>query len=86
MIGSIMLIICLLFALPGIALALAGERRGRRTIVLLGKGVAPAAVLFYVSDLFVARQVFIRRSFLNPALGLPLYYAAQYLFASTVGR
>lgn len=48
--------------------------------------VALAAVLFYVSDLFVARQVFVRRSFLNPALGLPLYYVAQYLFASTIGR
>ncbi len=45
MMGHTMLIICLLFALPGIALALAGERRGRRTIVLLGKGVASTGFL-----------------------------------------
>jgi uncharacterized membrane protein YhhN len=48
--------------------------------------VALAAALFYFSDLFIARQVFVLRSFLNAALGLPLYYAGQYLFASTVGR
>ncbi|RPI21313.1 MAG: lysoplasmalogenase [Acidobacteria bacterium] len=48
--------------------------------------IALAAALFYASDLFVARQVFVRRSLLNPAVGLPLYYAAQYLFAATAGR
>ncbi len=44
--------------------------------VLLG-----AAVLFFVSDLFVARHRFVTREFLNKGLGLPLYYAAQILFA-----
>ncbi|MCX8088291.1 MAG: lysoplasmalogenase [Meiothermus ruber] len=39
------------------------------------------ALLFYLSDLFVARQRFVVRQPLNPLLGLPLYYAAQYLLA-----
>ena len=40
-----------------------------------------AAFLFYVSDLFVARQRFIKRCFLNSLCGLTLYYAAQLMFA-----
>jgi len=43
------------------------------------------AALFYVSDLFVARNRFVERQFLNRALGLPLYYAGQLILAFTVG-
>jgi uncharacterized membrane protein YhhN len=43
------------------------------------------ALLFYVSDLFVARQRFVTEAFLNRALGLPLYYAGQFLLAFSVG-
>jgi uncharacterized membrane protein YhhN len=43
------------------------------------------AVLFYLSDLAVARHRFVRRSFLNRALGLPAYYVAQLLLAGTIG-
>ncbi|RPJ54891.1 MAG: hypothetical protein EHM23_27890 [Acidobacteria bacterium] len=39
------MIFFLLFAVPGVALALAGERAGRRKIILLGKGVASAGFL-----------------------------------------
>ena len=46
---------------------------------------AVGAVLFYLSDLAVARQRFVHTSFVNRALGLPLYYAAQVLIALTVG-
>lgn len=42
------------------------------------------AVLFYLSDLFVARQRFVVQQPLNPLLGLPLYYAAQYLLTWAV--
>lgn len=46
---------------------------------------APAgAILFFVSDLFVARHRFIQRQFLNRFLGLPLYYASQLLMASLI--
>ncbi|GAB4510185.1 MAG: hypothetical protein Tsb0020_27180 [Haliangiales bacterium] len=36
-----------------------------------------SAVLFFVSDIFVARQRFVAPGFINRALGLPLYFAAQ---------
>lgn len=42
------------------------------------------AVLFYLSDLFVARQRFVVQAPLNALLGLPLYFIAQYLLAFTV--
>jgi uncharacterized membrane protein YhhN len=42
------------------------------------------ALLFYASDLLVARQRFVAPSPWNPAVGLPLYYAAQLVLASTV--
>jgi len=43
------------------------------------------AALFYLSDLFVARNRFVRQRFSNRAIGLPLYYAGQLLLAFTVG-
>lgn len=39
------------------------------------------AVLFAVSDLFVARQRFVLEDRLNALLGLPLYFLGQYLLA-----
>lgn len=45
-----------------------------------------AAVLFYISDLFVARERFVTKGFINRAIGLPVYYGAQLLFAWTVGH
>jgi len=43
------------------------------------------ALAFYVSDLAVARQRFVARTFWNKSWGLPLYYGAQLILASTVG-
>jgi uncharacterized membrane protein YhhN len=43
------------------------------------------ALLFYISDLFVARQRFVAPSYLNRAVGLPLYYIGQYMLAYSVG-
>lgn len=43
-----------------------------------------AAVGFYVSDLAVARDRFVVAGPANRLWGLPLYYAAQFLFAWTV--
>ncbi len=42
------------------------------------------AVMFYCSDLFVARDRFIKADAWNRYLGLPLYYGAQLLMAYTV--
>ncbi len=43
-----------------------------------------AAVAFYLSDLAVARDRFVAPGFVNRLWGLPLYYAAQFVFAWTV--
>ncbi len=44
-----------------------------------------AVVLFFLSDLAVARHRFVRAAFVNRLFGLPAYYAAQILLALTVG-
>lgn len=46
---------------------------------------AAGAILFYLSDLTVARHRFVHPSFANRALGLPAYYAGQLLLALIVG-
>lgn len=49
-----------------------------RSAIALGAGC------FYLSDLHVARDRFVSRSFWNKSSGLPLYYAAQLILATTV--
>ena len=46
--------------------------------------LAIGAGLFFVSDLAVARDRFVGRSFTNKLWGLPAYYAAQLLIAWTI--
>lgn len=46
--------------------------------------IAIAALCFYVSDISVAIDRFVRRSFFNRLWGLPLYYFAQLLFVGTL--
>ncbi|MFT5433820.1 MAG: putative membrane protein YhhN [Myxococcota bacterium] len=46
--------------------------------------VIGAAILFYLSDLAVARQRFIAPGSINRLVGLPLYFIAQVIFAVTV--
>ena len=43
-----------------------------------------AAVVFFVSDLCVARQKFVASSFVNRLFGLPLYYGSQIVFAYSI--
>ena len=47
--------------------------------------VFAGALLFYLSDLFVARNRFVKKDFFNRLTGLPLYYAGQFLLAFSVG-
>jgi uncharacterized membrane protein YhhN len=47
--------------------------------------IRAGALLFYLSDLLVARDRFVRPGLANRVVGLPLYYAAQLLFALAVG-
>lgn len=58
---------------------------GAETIPLPGRAFAlSGAILFYFSDIFVARQRFVTSNFFNRAVGLPLYYAAQFLIAFSI--
>jgi uncharacterized membrane protein YhhN len=50
-----------------------------RVFILLG------SLCFYVSDVFVARNKFIKEEYRNRLLGLPLYYTGQFLLAFSVG-
>ena len=50
-----------------------------RLLVLFG------ALSFYVSDLFVARDRFLKAEFANRLIGLPLYYGGQFFLAFSVG-
>ncbi|MFN2375400.1 MAG: lysoplasmalogenase [Candidatus Binatia bacterium] len=46
--------------------------------------IVVGAAMFYVSDLSVAADRFVRRSFLNRLWGLPCYYIAQLVLAFTI--
>jgi uncharacterized membrane protein YhhN len=50
-----------------------------RALIFLG------AVSFYFSDIFVARNQFMKKEFVNRAIGLPLYYTGQFLLAFSPG-
>ncbi len=50
-----------------------------RVLVLVG------SLCFYFSDVFVARHKFIKEEYRNRLLGLPLYYAGQFMLAFSVG-
>ena len=54
-------------------------RQGGAWLLLLG------AFAFYLSDIAVARERFVKRGFVNRAWGLPLYFFAQMVLASQAG-
>lgn len=60
------------------AAAIATHVQDSAPIIVLG------AAMFWVSDLFVARDRFVAPGFFNRLLGLPLYFAAQLLLAISV--
>ena len=43
------------------------------------------ALSFYFSDIFVARQRFLKPEFINRLIGLPLYYCGQFMLAFSIG-
>jgi uncharacterized membrane protein YhhN len=49
-----------------------------RMFILLG------AFLFYISDVFVARDKFVKPEYLNRLIGLPLYYLGQFLLSFSI--
>lgn len=60
-----------------VAFAIGARGRGASRLIPLG------AVLFYLSDLLVARERFLTSSPWNPTIGLALYYAAQITLAAS---
>lgn len=72
-VAAYMLVISAMVALAAGTVVPYGDPR-----ILLG------AIAFYLSDIAVAQQRFVRSSFLSRAWGLPLYYAAQLVLATTV--
>lgn len=60
-----------------VAAAGAAAARGDAAILV-------GALMFYLSDLAVARQRFVAPDFWNAAWGLPLYFGGQLVLASTV--
>ena len=59
---------------------------GETGIACSGRGMIFAgALLFYLSDLFVARHRFVKKELFNRLVGLPLYYAGQFLLAFSTG-
>jgi uncharacterized membrane protein YhhN len=58
------------------------------TLKLAGQGrwlIASGAAFFAISDVFVAQNRFVGSGFSNKLVGLPLYYAGQFLIAFSVG-
>lgn len=53
--------------------------------MMAGNIIFAAALIFYISDIFVARHRFVRKEFINRAIGLPLYYTAQFMIAFSTG-
>jgi len=50
-----------------------------RALILAG------SLCFYVSDVLVARNKFIKEEYRNRLLGLPLYYAGQFMLVFSIG-
>ncbi len=60
------------------ALAVATHAREPSLLIVAG------AALFWLSDIFVARDRFVQPGFVNRLIGLPLYFIAQVLLALSV--
>jgi len=73
--GAVVAYVAVLSAM--VALALGAYGHAREALIPI------AAIAFYLSDLSVALNRFVRPSTFHRAWGLPLYYAAQLLFAAT---
>lgn len=59
---------------------------GESNLALLGRiMILVGALSFYFSDVFVARDRFLKKESFNQLIGLPMYYIGQFLLAFSVG-
>jgi uncharacterized membrane protein YhhN len=80
--GPVLLYIIVITAMLSGAWSILGDS----SLTLTGRVmIFGGAVLFYFSDIFVARDRFLKNGFLNRLVGLPMYYAGQFLLAFSVG-
>lgn len=77
MVGPVAAYVVVISVMVAMAIGAGGYHGDVR--IMVGAG------LFYLSDLFVARQRFVTPGYANRLLGLPLYYAGQILLALSVG-
>jgi uncharacterized membrane protein YhhN len=74
-----MVVITVMVSAASTVLGVGGLDLSGRAMVLSG------AVAFYFSDVFVARDRFVKNEFINRLIGLPMYYAGQFLIAFSLG-
>ena len=80
--GPVLLYIIVITAMLSGAWSILGDS----SLTLTGRVmIFGGAVLFYFSDIFVARDRFLKNSFFNRLVGLPMYYGGQFLLAFSVG-
>ena len=82
MVGPVVAYMVVITTMVGAAVAVVANSDlggGGRVVVILG------AVLFYLSDLMVARDRFVDKNIVNRRIGLPLYYSGQFLIALSIG-
>jgi uncharacterized membrane protein YhhN len=79
---AVLLYVIVITTMVAGAWAVLGDARLTR----LGRFMVFAGALgFYCSDVFVARDRFLRKEFFNRLIGLPMYYGGQFLLAFSVG-
>jgi uncharacterized membrane protein YhhN len=78
-------VICYILVISAMAVG-AWSVLGADHLLLSGRILAfTGAISFYLSDVFVARQRFLKSEFFNRLIGLPLYYGGQFMLAFSVG-
>jgi len=78
--------VILYITIISIMLAAAWSVMGNSCLTRSGRiMIFAGAFSFYFSDMFVARDRFFKKEFVNRLIGLPLYYTGQFLLALSVG-
>jgi uncharacterized membrane protein YhhN len=72
------------YMLAIVAMMIGAIAVGRASVLPTRSYLVAGAALFFASDLAVARDKFVEKSFTNRAWGLPAYYAGQLLIAWSV--
>jgi len=84
--GSMKVPVILYIIIISIMLAAAWSVMGNSSLTRSGRiMIFAGAFSFYFSDMFVARDRFFKKEFVNRLIGLPLYYTGQFLLALSVG-